>query len=509
MQSFGDAIRRNARRHPNNLAYVFKNLRLTFKEYNDRVNQLANGLISLGYKKGDRVALIMNSSHYHCEIMGACAKTGLIYTPLSSGIKQELNSIINNAQPIVIIVGEAHAHKVDPNWGSVRTAICIGNNPSNMYNYEELLAEYPADEPEIDINLKDILSIYYTSGTTGLPKGSCLSHLAELTSTMAQIQLNHLQYHKEVGITLNPLYFRAPMINTVQALMLLASPVVITDSFDIETLGEIIQRERVTTTITVPTMIYRILEYPEIHKYDLSSLKKVCYASAPMPVAVLQRALSTFGNIFCQVYGLTEFGLATGLFAEEHCLQGPEKITRRLASCGKELYDCHLRVVREDGTDIKRDSEEVGEIIIRGDQMMSGYFNMPEQTAKAIKDGWLHTKDLAVLDEEGYVYIKDRKDDMISSGGIKIFPREVEEVISTHPAVGQVAVVGVNDEEWGEKVKAYVVLRSDTQATEQEIIDYAKSRLASYKKPKEVEFVKKLPLGTTGKILKRELRARN
>jgi acyl-CoA synthetase (AMP-forming)/AMP-acid ligase II len=224
-------------------------------------------------------------------------------------------------------------------------------------------------------------------------------------------------------------------------------------------------------------------------------------------VARLSEAIQRFGPIFSQIYGLTEtVSEATCLWAEEHVIDGSPEVVHRLGSCGKETINCHVRVVRPDGKDVSRDGQEVGEIIIKGDVLMKGYWNMPEVTAETIRDGWLYSGDLATMDSDGYIYIVDRKKDMIISGGINIYPREIEEILYKHPAVYEAAVIGIPDEEWGEKVTAVIVPREGHELTEEEIIEYCRERLATYKKPKSVIFTNSLPKTPTGKILKRELR---
>lgn len=296
---------------------------------------------------------------------------------------------------------------------------------------------------------------------------------------------------------------------TIVNTMLMANPVVILESFSPQTFLEAVEKEKIADAVMVPTMIYRILEYPDLDKYDFSSIKLIGYGSAPMAVSILREAIGVFGNVFCQGYGLTEtVGPCTILPIEDHVTDGPPEKTRRLASCGRERMDFHVRVVREDGTDVNPDMEEVGEIIVKSDYFVNGYYNMPEQTAKMMRDGWLHTNDMACIDEDGYIYIKDRKSDMIISGGINIYPWEVEDVLFNHPAVSEAAVIAKPDKEWGDIVKAVIVLKPGMSVTEQEIIDFTKSRLATYKKPKEVEFVDSLPHGATGKVLRRELKLR-
>lgn len=502
-----DIIRRNTRRFPDDLAFVFKENRFTFRQYEERVNRLTNALKRLGIKKGDRISVILDNCQQHYEILGAAAKGGFVMSPLSTALKQELSHLIGNAQSIALIVGDNHADKVLPEWDSVKHVICVGGSPDGMHNYEELLAKYPADDPHEEVSGEDGLLLYYTSGTTGLPKGGYLTNDAIIKEAEDQLIGSGYRYHNEIFMTLHPLYFTVPTNCTVVPAMYIACPVVITEQFSPEIFLQTVEKERVTGTFVVPTMVFRLLQHADIDKYDLSSLRYIGYGSAPMPLEVIRQSIKRFGNIFFQGYGLTESTASvTCLPVEDHKLEGTEKELQRLRSCGRELPNALIRVVRADGTDIKRDLTEIGEIIIKCEHNMKEYFGMPEETAKAFTDGWLHTGDMAVLDEDGYIYIKDRKKDMIVSGGINIFPREVEEVLFTHPKVADAAVVGKPDDEWGEKVKAYVVLKKGQTVTEQEIIAFTKEKLASYKKPKEVQFLEALPKGTTGKTLKRELR---
>lgn len=506
---FGDVVRRNTRRFPNDIALVFKDKRFTFKQYEERVNRLSNALTALGAKKGDRISVVLDNCQQHVEIWGAAAKGGFIMSPLSTALKQELSVMIGNAEPSIVIVGANHAHKVSPEWKSVKNVICVGETPGGMVSYEEIMTKYPADDPKANVSPEDGLFLYYTSGTTGVPKGTIITHRAMYINSMNLIAHIGWEYHKERGVTVHPMYFLAPNSCTIFPMMVSACPTVIKEAFEPQDLLETVNKEKITTIITVPTMIHRIVEFPDLKKYDISSFKKILYGSAPMPVAVLTKALQLLPkNTLIQGYGLTEFSNATVFYPEEHILVGPEKIVRRLASCGREIADVHLRVIRDDGSDIDRDGKETGEIILKGEAMTAGYFRMPEKTAEKIKGGWLYTGDVAAMDEESYVFIKDRKDDAIKSGGLFVFPREVDEVLFTHPAVKEASVVGKPDKEWGEIVKAYVVLKPGTKATEQELIDYVKARLATYKKPKEVAFIDELPRTSTGKILKRELKER-
>ncbi|MFQ5997096.1 MAG: class I adenylate-forming enzyme family protein, partial [Dehalococcoidales bacterium] len=267
-----------------------------------------------------------------------------------------------------------------------------------------------------------------------------------------------------------------------------------------------IEGNRVTTWNSVPTMILHIIEYPDLAQYDLSSLRWIGYGASPMPAEALRKALRLIGDIFAQVYGLTETYIVTLLPKEDHILEGPKDRVKRLHSCSKPLAGLKVRVVNEQGKNVV--TGEVGEIIVKGDSVTQGYWKLPEETAKTIKGGWLYTGDLATIDNEGYIYIIDRKKELIFSGGENISPREVEEVIYQHPSVFEAAVIGVPDENWIEAVKAVVALKEGRTATEEEIIAFCKRNLARFKAPKSVDFVDSLPKTASGKIARKELKGK-
>jgi acyl-CoA synthetase (AMP-forming)/AMP-acid ligase II len=290
--------------------------------------------------------------------------------------------------------------------------------------------------------------------------------------------------------------------------ILMANTIVIRKEggFNVDEVLELLSSEKITTCQFVPTTINAMLQAEDLTRYDLSHLRLISYAASPMPVELLKAAMQTFACQFLQMYGQTETGpCTTALKPEDHVIEGSKAQIARLASAGRAVLDYEIRIVDQDGKDVP--AGEVGEIVVRSEAMTAGYWNLPEETAKTIRDGWLYTGDFGRMDAEGYVFIVDRKNDLIISGGKNIYPREIEEVIYTHEAVSEAAVIGVPDDYWGESVKAYIVLKAGMAATEKDIIDLCKRTIASYKKPRSVVFVKELPKSPTGKILKRVIRA--
>ena len=360
MMVLGDIIRRNARRFPDKPFLIFKNNTYSFEQYDKRTNSLANAFLDLGASKGDRICIILDNCHQHFEIAGAAWKAGLVAIPLSTHIKQELDPIIGNAEPIIFICGENHIHKVNPAWASVKNVICVDGSPAgNYHDYEEVLANYPSNEPDVNVEEEDMSMIYYTSGTTGLPKGVCYSHIRQIKHAEDQNLSMGISYYQErKAMIIHPLYFNAPMNCTFIPNMLMGNTIVILESFSPKSFLETVEREKIDEVVLVPTMIFRLLEYPDLEKYDYSSLKMLGYGSAPMPVAVLRKGIKIFGKIFFQGYGLTECtGTCCYLPIEDHMTDGSEKVHRRLSSCGREKANCWMRVIREDGSDIDCDME--------------------------------------------------------------------------------------------------------------------------------------------------------
>ena len=506
----GDMPRRNANKFPAKMAVVSDDVALTFKAFNERINSLANRMTAKGLKKGDRIGVLVHNCHQFMEVYFAAAKTGGIFCPYNNHLKaNELKDIINYSTPKFLFFDKDYseiAAGLRPELTSVEYFVCLQRpDQAFMEDYEKFLSHGGGDEPETIVTEDDVISIIFTAGTTGKAKGAMRTHRHLMSDAVASAIELRVEYDEKVAITF-PMYHVACEDNIVRHSFLPNTFYIRKEGgFNPEQTLEYIAREKITRCQMVPTMVHSLLQVPDVKKFDLSSLRLILYAGAPMPVELLKRALEVFPCGFAQLYGQTESGpFTTVLKPEDHILDGSEEKVRRLASSGKAALNYEIRIVDEEDNDVP--VGEIGEIIGRSEAVMKGYWQMPEETAKKLKGGWLHTGDLGRMDEDGYVYIVERKNDMIISGGVNVYPREVEEVLYKHRAVSEASVIGIPDEHWGEVVKAVVVLKQGVTATDEELIKFCGEHLAGYKKPKSVDFWKELPKSPQGKILKKEIR---
>jgi long-chain acyl-CoA synthetase len=504
MHNLREMINDIADRYPDKTAFIFEDRALTFKQVNQRINRLANALADLGVEKGNRVGILAYNCPQYFEVFGL-AKAGRVSVPLNyRSVGRELSYLVNNSEMNTLIFESEFAdvvssvrHELD----GVRNFICLDASPEGMLSYEQLISRFPPDEPTDDLEPDEPCVLFYTSGTTGLPKGAIHTH----KSLVAEIGTRHGDFRSsDIALCVMPFFHVGGSAANLFPAFARGATIVIHGAFDETPVLEAIEKDKVTYVGLVPAMIIRLLEHPDLSQYDLSSLRTIMYVGAPMPLEALKSGIERFGPIFTQLFGQTETLNLAVLEREEHKLEGSPKEIKRLESAGRPLAEGEIRIVDEQGHDVP--VGEAGEIIARSDRVMKGYWKMPEDTAETIKDGWLHTGDVGRMDEDGYIYLVDRKKDMIISGGENIYSREVEEVLYMHPAVLEAAVVGVPDEMWGESVKALVVLKEGSAASEQEIIDFCKEHLASYKKPSSVEFRDSLPKTASGKIKKGEIR---
>lgn len=507
--TMGDIIRRSADKFPGKNALILGEQQLTYEGLNARVNCLADSLMKMGVKRGERIAVVLHNCFEFYEIYYAAAKCGAIFVPINNLLKaEELKQIINYIEPRVLFF-DPDFHQVavakKSQMKSIAHEIALRCSSGNSYvQYEELMENGNPKEPDATVNDDDVMSIFLTSGTTGIPKGAMRTHRhVFINSLVGAIECN-LQSHDR-AVILFPFYHVSWEDNMRHVLMGNTIVIKAEGSFDPKDVLVVLSEMRITTCQFVPTMINALMCEESNEGLDLSQLRLMVYAASPMPVELLKRAMERFRCGFMQMYGQTETGpITTVLKPEDHILEGTEGQMARLASAGRPALHYEVKIVDEDGNDVARGG--VGEIVVRSESMTVGYWRLPEETSKTIKNGWLHTGDFGRMDHEGYVFIIDRKNDLIISGGKNIYPREIEEVLYKHEAILEAAVIGVPDNYWGESVKALVVLKDKRHLTEEEIVQFCRTNLANYKKPRSVEFRLELPKSPVGKILKRVIR---
>lgn len=510
--TIGDLYDRCVEFYGDHTALTFGERSYTYREMGRYGDCLANAFQSIGLKKGDRVAFLMaNCPEYvFCEI--AVAKTGGIRVPLAVLLGSgDHIYMMNQAECSILIYHERMASRVKemiPSLETVKTFVCISEEPSKVedghLHLQSLMEQYEPKCEKVHIDVEDLVGIYYTGGTTGKPKGVMLSHRAWVYTVLIEML--------EFGFAWNEVFaYMTPLTHAGGCLML---PVllrkgrcVILDHFDPKLFLEAVEKEKITATFLVPTMVYVLLDYPDLRKFDLSSLRNIIYGASAIAPERLKQAVTTFGPIMTQLFGQTEAPMCiSALSREEHVIDDPERERRIFSSAGRPTYHAEVRLLDESGREVQ--TGEAGEIVVRCANMMSGYLKNPEATAETIRDGWLYTGDIAKRDEEGFLYIVDRKKDMIVSGGFNIFPREIEDTLFEHPSVKGTAVVGVPHPKWGEEVKAIVVLHEGKSASQEELINFVKERKGGLMAPKTVEFWDSIPVTNLGKLDKKAIRAR-
>jgi acyl-CoA synthetase (AMP-forming)/AMP-acid ligase II len=468
---------------------------------------LANALLNRGIMKQQRVAVLARNCSEYIEIFGACEVAGFVAINLNSRLSEmELGVICQDSQPSVLIHAKeftSQARALAAQVPSIRVRIGIDSADADVLNYEHLIGEASAEEPATKPAPSDMAYLMYTSGTTGGPKGVMITHAAMAEATR---MLSHEGGMASIdkALIVMPLFHLGGKIEQM-GFSLMGASVTLKAAFDPEDILETMEREKTGGAHFAPLMIQRMLDVLDTKPYDLSALRCVHYASAPMPLPLLRRALARMGPIFAQVYGMTECIMGTILKPHNHQPDGSDEERRRLGSAGQPALGNEVKIARDDGTTCELG--EIGEILFRSPSTMNGYWNKNALTSEVLRDGWFHTQDLGFVDASNFVYVVDRKKDMIISGGENIYSWEVEEALRAHPGVAEVAVIAVPDEEWGESVKACVQMRPGHSATELELIEHARSRIASYKKPRSVDFVEGLPRLFNGKIDKKALRA--
>jgi acyl-CoA synthetase (AMP-forming)/AMP-acid ligase II len=506
MSTLGEVSRKGSADHGGRTAVVFEQTRLAYWELDGRINRLANALIGLGCKRGDRVAVLAENTHKYVELYLAAGKAGLVITPLNFRLSDpEVAHIVTHSEATAVIAGDGYEDRglrLREQLGGVRHWIALDGDVDGYLCYEELLDRSSDADPNLRVDENEMAILMYTGGTTGLPKGVMLSHKNLLVSARACTTSVGLT-HEDIECFVLPL-FHISLWAALSTLMA-GGTLVIVRRPDLDGILQLIQEERCTHINLVPTLLGWMLTLPHLDQFDLTSLRLITYAGSPMAPEVLKGAIRKFGNIFAQGYGMTEAAPAVSfLGTEDHALDGPG--ARLLTSAGRAAPGIEVRVVDEN--DEPAAPGEIGEITVRGDNVMLGYWKNAELTAETLRGGWLHTGDMGTLDEEGYIFLKDRKADMIVTGGENVYPKETEDALYEHPAVRECAVVSSPDPRWGERVQAVVALKDGHTASEEELIEHCKTRLAGYKCPKAVEIWDELPKTTVGKILRRDVKRR-
>ncbi len=460
---------------------------LSFRDVHHRANALALYLAKTGLRSGDRLALLAKNEPQFLEIQAACMRTGVILVPVNFRLAApEVAYILNDCQPKLVVAAPEFIHLID------------GYATLPLDRDYEAMVTSSADDVLPAIDLNDDCTILYTSGTTGRPKGAVLTNRA----MFARLNANVFEYQATPGnvfLQCLPLFHIASNVSYTYTYVG-ATNVFLKDFHPLAVL-DLIEKHNVTTALLVPTMINAVIHQPEVATANLSSLEKIAYGASPIPPSLLAEAINTFHCDFLQLYGMTETSAATVLRPEHH---DPDVHTDLLASAGQVALGMETRIVDDDDNVLS--NGQVGEIVCRGDAVMRGYWNHEAASFEALRNGWMHTGDIGYRNDRGFFFVTDRKKDMIVSGGENVYPREVEDVLYAHPDVLEAAVIGVPDDKWVERVHAVIVTESDRAPKLEDIISFARERLAGYKVPKTVEFVSELPKNATGKILKTELR---
>jgi long-chain acyl-CoA synthetase len=508
--NIGTLATQAAEHYPERTAFLWGNEVIEYGEFGERVAALAAAFRSTGIRKGDRIALYTDNCPQLLECYFAAWQAGACVVPLNARfVPDEVVYHVENPRARALVFAEAFKDTVkgmSERLLSVEHYVCFGDPARGQLAYEELVAQnLSAPSKPVKVTDGDPAWLFYTSGTTGRPKGAIITH-----GNLSFVTVNWCAdlmciEPEDVGLHAAPLShgagFHALALTAKGAAQVIAE----SPRFDPQAFCALVERHRVTNSALVPTQVKRLISFEGLDEYDLSTLRYLAYYGSPMYVEDLKDALDKMGRIFVQLYGQGETPMtATYLRREEHVAEGPKELTETLASCGCARTGVEIAILDEEDREVPRG--QMGEICVRGPSVFAGYWEKPEETAQTLRNDWLHTGDLGRMDERGYVYVMDRTKDMIISGGSNVYPREVEEVLLEHPAVSEAAVIGVPDPEWGESVKAVLVLAPDSEVTGEEIIAYCRERMAPYKRPKSVSFVEELPKSSIDKVLKRALR---
>ncbi len=499
MLTFGEILRVNARRYPSKTAVVDRDRRLTYGELELRTNRLAHGLAALGVGRGETVGMLVGNSVLFVELYLAILKLGAIAVPFNTRhALPELSFALGNSRSRVLLADRANGDRAQTAGSS--GCVLIEGDSLGVLEGEGM----PETPPDVSVSADDSNVILYTSGTTGVQKGVVLSHANLVWNSLNEIIDTDMR-HDDVTLLVTPMYHSASLNCWFAPHLYLGATSVLLPHFDPGLVLHTIEREQVTNLFHVPSMVRTLLQEPGLEGYDLRSLSRLYVGGAAFRLKDKLEVVDRLGSLvrLYYQYGLTEAGpIATVLRPED--MFRPEKD----GSIGREFQATEIRVLDPSGAEVL--PGEVGEMVMRGPSVMPGYFQNPAASAAALRDGWLHSGDLAARDEDGYFYFRDRLKDMIKSGGENVYSAEVEQVLYAHPDVQEAAVMGVATERWDEEVRAVVVPRPGRTPTEADLITFCRAWLAGYKIPKRIVFVtrEELPINLSGKVLKRELTGR-
>jgi len=503
-----DIPRYHAKHNPNEIAFIYEDKQTTYKEFDLKTEKVANGLVDLGVQDQDRVAFMDKNSDIFYEVVLGCSKANAVVVGINWRLAPpEVAYILNDSGAKVLFVGEEFfdlADKILELSTNVEQVICITGSREGWLSFEEWKESQSIEQCSRQSSLEDVAIQMYTSGTTGHPKGVQLTH-GNFHSSRNQEPKEGMEFGEwsedDASLVAMPSFHIGGAGWGLQGLYACAKNVVLKE-FLPEDVLDAIGKHKISKIFMVPAAMKMVLDHPKSRETDYSNIKYILYGASPIPLDLLKEAIEVFECGFVQLYGMTETcGSVTYLPPEDHSIEGNE----RMKSAGKAYPHCEIAILDEASNELP--TGNVGEIAVRSTSNMLGYWNLPDETEKTLKDGWLRTGDAGYMDADGYVYVHDRVKDMIVSGGENVYPAEVESAIFGHDSISDVAVIGIPDEKWGEAVKAIVVLKDGKTASEKEIIDFTRERIAGFKSPKSVDFISELPRNPSGKILKKELRA--
>ena len=507
MMRLHDSLDYTAREHPDVVFAVMDGKRLSYAAALEAVHRTANALIDAGLAVGDRVAFLSKNSVEYALFYYAASKAGVVPVPLNYRLAPpEWEFILNDAGAKLVVAQPEFARGLDAvraNLGSARHFLCVNGSAAGWDDYDAFVGAGSPAAPNRWIEPSSDVYQMYTSGTTGRPKGAVLQHCA----VTAQLQQGALAFGGRPGertLIVAPMYHAAAALATFATVLFAGTLYVQSDFVPGETVRAL-SEEEIVLALLVPAMIQACLvAVPDVAERSYDALARVIYGASPIAEETLRNAIAAFGCGFIQGYGMTELtAVATYLMPQDHerALQGEPSL---LLSAGRSALATELRILDERGNPVPNGT--IGEVCVRGPQMMRCYWNRPDATAEAIVDGWMHTGDAGILDDEGFLYIQDRVKDMIVSGAENVYPREIEDVLFQFPGVADAAVIGVPDEKFGEAVKAIIVRKEGATVDAEELIAFCRERLAGYKQPRSVDFIDELPRNPSGKVLKKDLR---